>query len=204
MKCPSCGSFRTYCRTTQRCTINSPEDALRRNRVCHECNHKWSTTERVDEWDRQTKSWKGHSPGPQLPPSSMTSKRSRSPKAAKPAAFYPVGMADAADILVGIPPTIAADFLEWWNSSRRSKHGPRAAWTRRAFIQSAQRVKDLPEWAQTLLVNAGIEHGWQALQSSYIQGALDKGPPGQGAGFRPQSQGLAGALSIIEGGRGHG
>jgi hypothetical protein len=132
----------------------------------------------------------------------MTSKRS--PKPDKPAAFYPVGMADAAEILVGIPPTIAADFLEWWNSSRRSKHGTRAAWTARAFSQSAERVKALPEWAQTLLVNAGIEHGWQSLQSSYIQGELAQGPPGQGAGFRPQSQGLAGALSIIEGGKSHG
>ena len=204
MKCPSCGSFRTFCRTTQRCTINSPEDSLRRNRVCHECQHRWTTTERPDEWDRQTKAWKGHGPGPQLPPDSMTSKRSKAPKPSKPSSYHPVAMTEAAPILVGIPPEIAVDFLEWWNSSRRSKHGRRATWTERAFAQSAERVKALPKWAQKLLVAAGIEHGWQALNPSYIQEQLDKGPPGQSHGFRPQSQGLASALSIIQGGRSHG
>lgn len=197
MRCSQCGSLSSVVQETKRATFERDGDGLRRRRICRCCGHSWSTTEREDRYDQGLQSWVGHKE-PTLPPIPKKAKRKAS---TKPAAFYPVGMADAASILVGIPPAIAADFLEWWNASRRSKHGTQAAWTERAFRHSADRVRAMPEWAQKLLVTAGIEHGWQALNPAYIQSALDKGQP-RNAVFRPRSSGLAGALSLIEGGHG--
>lgn len=196
MRCPECDSTANWCRETKRATVVTPEDALRRRRVCRDCGHEWSTTERQDRWDPHRREWVGHQPAelPPLPPPKPAKQRRAS------ATFHPVDMDAAADLLVGIPPDVATVFLDWWNGSRRSKHGTKAAWTRAAFKMSADRVKKLVHWQQVLLTNAGVEFGWQALNPTYLRDELAKGEPRHGAGFKPQSSGLAGALAIIEGG----
>lgn len=203
MRCPNCRSTGHFCRETKRATIVEPEDAYRRRRVCRECGHEWITTERTDRWDPHRREWVGHQ-APELPPVPPPAEAgTRRGRSSKPAAFFPVVMGDAAELLLGIPPDVATMFLDWWNGSRRSKHGTQAAWTRGAFRMSAERVKKLVHWQQVLLVSAGVEHGWQALNPTYVRDELAKGEPVRGAGFVPQSRGLAGALAIIDGG-GHG
>ena len=198
MRCPNCRSTAHFCRETKRATIVEPEDAYRRRRVCRDCGHEWVTTERQDRWDPALKQWVGHQPA-ELPSLPAPAKPGRARNAA--AAFFPVAMEDAAELLLGIPAEVATSFLDWWNGSRRSKHGTRAAWTQGAFRMSAERVKKLALWQQMLLVQAGVEHGWQALNPTYVRDELAKGQPRQpGADFVPQSRGLAGALAIIEGG----
>ena len=75
--------------------------------------------------------------------------------------------------------------VRWWNESRYSKHGSKAAWTYNAFMGSVRRVAVLPAWKQTLLVKAGIEQGWQALKWEYMG---DKVQPPVEAGLQPVSQ----------------
>lgn len=194
MKCPECGSTSHFVTETRR----QGDDGIRRRRHCRTCRHRWTTIEREDCFDPTTRQWEGRAF--ELPPIIAQPQPKQAPRP-KFSAFWPVTLDQSVEVLAGMPPDIATGFLEWWNSARRSRHAHRIAWTERAFAFSAERVKALPHWAQQILVNAGIEHGWQALKPDYIKAQLDKGPPGQGAGFRPQSQGLAGALSILEGGR---
>lgn len=80
--------------------------------------------------------------------------------------------------------------LEWWNSSRRSKHGSKATWTEGAFCSSAKRVSLLPPWKQVVLCTCGIEQGWQALKADYI---ADAKPPAD-AGLTPKSTAMQEAI----------
>lgn len=199
MRCSKCQSTSSLIMETKRCTVANPDDSLKRVRLCKKCAHKWITTEVTGIFDRRMSEWTGH-PEPQLPEVPDPVVRTTEPRQTRPAAsrFYPIIMEQVADQLLGIPPEVCLLLLEWWNNSRRSKHGTAAAWTERAFINSAERVKKLPHWQQLALTNAGIEHGWQALNPTYCRDLLAK-PPRQG-GFQPQSQGLAGALAILQGG----
>lgn len=200
MRCPQCQSTGNFATETKRCTVSSSEDSLKRRRICRDCGAQWTTTERIDKWDHGRRMWTGHAEPelPVIPDSAVV--RTREPRQSRPAAsrFHPVTLEQVADILLGIPPEACQMLLEWWNNSRRSKHGASAAWTEKAFAMSAERVKKLPHWQQLALTRAGIEHGWQALNPSYCKDLLAK-PPRQG-GYQPQSQGLAGALAIIQGG----
>lgn len=207
MRCPKCNLTNNFVLEAKRCTVASNEDALKRKRVCKNCSTRWTTTERVDKWDFELQQWTGHAepePEPQLPKvSEPVVVRARSqPQPAKPAAFHPVTIEQTAGVLLGIPADVCLLLVEWWNSSRRSKHGAQATWTERAFTMSVDRVKKLPHWQQVLLVTAGVEHGWQALNPSYCKDLLaqQQKQQQQHGGFRPQSSGLAGALAIIQGG----
>jgi hypothetical protein len=206
MRCPNCKSTGNFATETKRCTVATTQDAFKRRRICRDCGAQWTTTERIDKWDFDLRQWTGHAglgPEPELPkvpePAVVRTSEPR-PQRVKPAAFHPVTLEQVADVVLGIPPDVCMLLLEWWNNSRRSKHGTAAAWTDRAFAGSVERVKKLPHWQQVLLAKAGIEHGWQALNPSYCKDLLTARP--RQGGFQPQSQGLAGALSIIQGGGG--
>jgi len=198
MRCPKCQSTGNFSTATKRCTVNSSEDSLKRKRICRDCGAQWTTTERIDKWDNDLRQWTGHTE-PELPKVDPVV-RTREPRQSRPAAsrFHPVTLEQAADQLLGIPPDVCQLLLEWWNNSRRSKHGASAAWTEKAFTMSVERVKKLVHWQQVVLTNAGIEHGWQALNPNYCKDLLAKSP--RQGGFTPQSQGLAGALAILQGG----
>ena len=61
------------------------------------------------------------------------------------------------------------DLIEWWNVSRRHKHGRSAVWSVRAFKMSMHRVLEAPTPEAARLVLAGVEHGWQALKPDYLK-----------------------------------
>jgi len=199
MRCPNCQSTSHICTETKRCTVVNTEDSYKRKRICQECGHQWTTTERIDKWDNDQRQWTGHAE-PELPKVPGPAVRAKEPRQGKPAAsrFHPITLEQVAGTLLGIPPDVCELLLEWWNNSRRSRHGASAAWTEKAFTMSAERVKKLAHWQQVALVTAGVEHGWQALNPNYSRDLLAN-PPRQ-SGFQPQSQGLAGALAIIQGG----
>jgi hypothetical protein len=69
--------------------------------------------------------------------------------------------------------------VQWWNESRRSKHGAKATWTPAAWQASVLRVSRLPIEHQLALCRAGVEHGWQALKPEYLKDELTK-PTGEG------------------------
>jgi hypothetical protein len=156
----------------------------------------------VDKYNYDLNQWEGHDgldPEPQLPDLPKTRAK---PLKAKPAVFHPVNLEQVSGLLMGLPADVCVTLLEWWNSSRRSKHGASATWTEKAFAMSVDRVKKLPHYQQVMLTQAGVEHGWQALNPIYCKDLLAEQQKQQQrhGGFRPQSQGLAGALSIIQGG----
>jgi hypothetical protein len=80
--------------------------------------------------------------------------------------------------------------VEWWNVSRRQKHGNHAAWSERAWQLTINRVALLPAWQQLALAEAGIEHGWQTLKPQYIR---DVKPP-TGSALAPQSTAMQEAI----------
>lgn len=87
--------------------------------------------------------------------------------------FYPITPSDVTAELAGLPDDLRHAVIEWWNESRRSRHGSKAVWTRRAFAFSSTRVQAAfrqdPELARRL-VDAGIEIGWMALKMEYLHG----------------------------------
>lgn len=87
------------------------------------------------------------------------------------APFYPIAPSNVTAELAGLPDDLRHSVIEWWNESRRSRHGSKAVWTRRAFAFSSTRVqaayRQNPELARKL-VDAGIEIGWMALKLEYL------------------------------------
>jgi hypothetical protein len=103
--------------------------------------------------------------------------------------YYPAEMSDD---LAGITEAARPLMLEWWNSSRRSKHGSKAAWTRGAWLGSVRRMAELPPWKQVALVENGITNGWQALKAEFIK---DEPHPQQDDGtLRPISSAMQQAI----------
>lgn len=89
--------------------------------------------------------------------------------------FHPITEDDVSSELEGLPDDLRAGVIEWWNVSRRSKHGTRAVWTRRAFGLSVDRVQAM--WSAdrsggtanaARLVSAGVENGWMGLKPEYL------------------------------------
>lgn len=92
----------------------------------------------------------------------------------EPKQYWPVDIGDVASDLSGLPTRIQDDMLSWWNEARRSKHGPRCTWTRAAWLLSLRRVialwRDAPDSGLAeAMVEGGIEHGWMALKTEYVQ-----------------------------------
>lgn len=131
-------------------------------------------------------------------------------RSSKPAAFWPITMAQAVPYLgapgtdlVPIPGDICLSVLDWWNESRRSKHGARCVWTEKAFAKSCRRLASLPHWQQRLLVDKAVENGWMGLDVSFIETEIQRLTREQQQRQRPhgpQSPQLRDALVLIEGG----
>lgn len=174
MNCPKCGhAFSRVLDTTR------VQQGLRRYRVCSDrkCRHKFRTLERIEEWDYMIRDYIQPGdirPVPVLgavpdPPEDRIAAKRREPYVAH------INDAGIATLVPEAQPLV----VEWWNVSRRSKHGARAAWTYPAFHASVCRVALLPTHQQVLLAQAGVEHGWQALKPAYLQDELAK-PTGSG------------------------
>jgi len=135
----------------------------------------------------------------------LPSRRSR-----KPTAFWPIAIDQALPYLGAngtesppIPGDICLAVLEWWNESRRSKHGSSCVWTERAFAQSCRRLGSLPHWQQRLLIDKAVESGWMGLDVSYVEKEIQREKQKQQQRQRlmgPQSAQLQAALTLIEGG----
>lgn len=169
MNCPKCGDPSSRIVDTIRVA-----QGLRRHRVCNrpKCRNKFRTLERIEEWDHTVRGY--IQPGdirpvpalavvPDPPAERVASQRKTSFIASLNDAELATLTADAQPLLV-----------EWWNVSRRSKHGSKAAWTAAAWKASVMRLAGLPPNQQLLLAQAGVEHGWQALKPEYIKDALAK------------------------------
>jgi hypothetical protein len=103
--------------------------------------------------------------------------------------YYPAVMSDD---LAGITEAARPLMLDWWNNSRRSKYGSKAAWTRGAWLGSVRRMAELPPWKQVALVEHGITNGWQALKAEFIK---DVPQPQQDDGtLRPVSSAMQQAI----------
>jgi hypothetical protein len=114
------------------------------------------------------------------------------------AAFWPVTPDQAGEDLRRLPSELQEDILRWWNESRRSKWGSKASWTERAFSLSVNRViafaSGYPKTAR-LMVEGGIEHGWQALKPEYLQGGAPlSASTANGAGPMPKDPAMLSAL----------
>ena len=135
----------------------------------------------------------------------LPSKRSR-----RPHVFWPITITQAMPYLgapgtdlTPIPGDICLSVLEWWNESRRSKHGSSCVWTERAFAQSCRRLASLPHWQQRLLIDKAIENGWMGLDVSYVEKEIQRQTREQQQRQRPhgpQSSQLQAALTLLEGG----
>jgi hypothetical protein len=95
------------------------------------------------------------------------------------------------DRLVNVCSEAQPLLVEWWNVSRHSKHGSKAVWTQRAWLQNVDRVASLPKWKQVLLAKAGVESGWQALSPDYMR---DVAPPAE-EGLAPKSGAMQEAIA---------
>ena len=169
MNCPRCNH--PYTRITD--TIRVPQ-GLRRSRVCNgrRCRHKFRTLERIEEWDHTIRNYVAapvETPEPE--PTNVIQLQQERPQVAASKRFI-AQLDDSclASICVDAQPLM----VQWWNDSRRSKHGAKATWTAAAWAASAKRVAALPHWQQVLLATAGVEHGWQALKPDYLKEELAK------------------------------
>lgn len=162
-------------------TLRVPE-GLRRHRICAKCGKKFKTVERIENWDHVTRKYVRACKEPSRDASApelaavIQLQQERPPAAAK-AQRYLVD-ADKSDFLT-VCDEARPLLCEWWNVSRKSKHGSKAAWTEAAWLSSVARVAKLPAWQQVLLARAGVEHGWQALKPEYMKDELTA-PTAQG------------------------
>jgi transcription elongation factor Elf1 len=185
MNCPSCGHIQSRVIDTQR-----KRDGLRRHRVCSKCGHRYQTLERIELWDPAVHGYVAvvdeqdpvvkafaEMGGNVVRLDRVNPQPVEEPAAAKKRPsnrrWHPAG------VPAGVCEEAAPLLLEWWNESRRLKHGGQAVWSERAWLASVDRVIALPNWQQMLLCHAGVEHGWQALKPEYLKEELAK-PTGEG------------------------
>ena len=178
MNCPHCDHPESRVSETK-----PGESCDHRVRICRKCGKTFRTIERIGVYAGRKKGWIEDSTPEEeeVPPE---------PKPKKQLAF----VANPEDPkLQTFEPEIRHDICTWWNESRKSKHGAKAAWTERAFLGSVYRLAALPSWKQMVLVKAGIEHGWQTLQEEYVKDILDKHKPYR-PGLQPKSTAMQKAL----------
>lgn len=125
-------------------------------------------------------------------------KRKRSASGSR---YWDLSPEDVATDLEGLPASLAAGLLSWWNEARRSKHGARATWTRAAWQGSVARVRALhqqnPADAERL-VQAGVESGWQALKADYLQPIAGRVGAPLGGRRQPQVEDYLGPDGIVK------
>lgn len=163
MKCPHCGDQSS--RVTE--TRAHSADGLLRYRLCKGCGRTYTTMERVCVYAGRAAGFL--EPVQDRPVLTVVEP---SVKEAKPAA----AKAKASRFTpTEAPAMVCAEarplLLQWWNESRRSKHGSSATWTQAAWEASCSRVANLPPAQQIELCRQGVEFGWQALKPSYMGGS---------------------------------
>lgn len=171
MKCPKCDAGQTRVRETR----DRGAEELRR-RLCRNCGHNFPTIERAVIFDFNKDEY--------------VEPKVEKKKPLKPASFHPVTSEEVAIDISALAQEARYLFLLWWNESRRSKHGSKAAWTRAAFNQNLKRVASLPEWKQKQLCEQGVEMGWQALKVEYMSA---EAPPVE-AGLMPKNSAMQEAI----------
>lgn len=167
MNCPKCGDDSSRIIETIRVA-----QGLRRHRICNNkrCRHKYRTLERIEEWDHVIRNYAPtpvEAPKPQI--TNVIQLQQCEPKVAATKKFVAHLNHNA---LAPVCPDAQQLLVQWWNESRRSKHGAKATWTESAWKASLDRVAKLPAWQQVLLAQAGVEHGWQALKADYVKDDL--------------------------------
>lgn len=166
MKCPHCGHEKSRVTETR-----SAAEADRRIRLCQNCGKTFQTLERVCVFAGRAVGYieAGQTPALVAVPDPQP----------RPAAAKRFIATLNQDCLQGICLEAQPLLVEWWNVSRKSKHGIKATWTEAAWLSSVARVAKLPAWQQVLLAKAGVEHGWQALKPEYAKDELTA-PTAQG------------------------
>ena len=178
MNCPHCGHEESRVTETR-----ASAEYDRRIRICRKCGKNFQTIERVAVYAGRAA---GYIEAGQLalPPEDDEAEQAKLKPPERFAASH-----DSVD-LVGLPSEVRPLLVEWWNSSRRSKHGNKATWTEGAWRQNVRRVAALPQWKQLLLVQAGVEQGWQALKPEYLG---EVAPPAD-KGLAPKSSAMQEAI----------
>lgn len=171
MNCPKCDMGETRVLETR----GRGDHDLRR-RLCRNCGTTFPTIERPVSYDSKREEYVETKPVKKKP--------------LKPASFHPVLPEEVDDDISALAAEARYLFLLWWNESRRSKHGSKAAWTRMAFTQNLKRVAALPGWKQKQLCEQGVEMGWQALKVEYMSA---EAPPVE-AGLTPKSNAMQEAI----------
>ena len=182
MNCPHCGHPRNRVLETRE---NPSDNAIRRRHACRGCGKSFTTIQRIEAF--QDGAWQPVAlaavPDPQPAPLAPRPRLKRSDNPA-PDRLHPITGAEPwlADIeRDGLPPALLDKMLAWWNESRWGKHRTQATWTQLAFTLSAGRVAFLCQQGRhdmaRALVEAGIEHGWQALKPEYLRGIASAAPP---------------------------
>ena len=170
MKCPHCGNDKSRVTETR-----AAGEADRRIRLCQGCGRTFQTLERVCVFAGRAAGYvEVGQPAPAL---AAVPDPVAQPLRAKPAARYVAAL--NTESLAGLNEEVQMLLVEWWNVSRKSKHGIKATWTEAAWLSSVARIAKLPAWQQVLLARAGVEHGWQALKPEYMKDELTA-PTAQG------------------------
>ena len=164
-------------------------NAIRRRHACRGCGKAFTTIQRIEAF--QDGAWQpvalaavpnpqpvapavAYNPRPVYAAEAAPRRRAASPA---PDRLHPIaGDEPWLERWGDLPPELMADLLRWWNESRWGKHRLAATWTQAAFTLSANRVGVLCQhgmhWNARALVEAGIEHGWQALKPEYLRGIV--------------------------------
>ncbi|MEY3962807.1 MAG: uncultured phage MedDCM-OCT-S38-C3 [Cyanobacteriota bacterium] len=166
MKCPHCGHEKSRVTETR-----AGDEADRRIRLCQGCGKTFQTLERVCVFAGRAA---GYIESGQAP--ALVAVPDPTPKTSGIKRY--VASTDE-DCLINVCAEAQPLLVEWWNTSRKSKHGTKATWTEGAWLSSVARVAKLPAWQQVLLARAGVEHGWQALKPEYMKDEL-AAPTAQG------------------------
>jgi hypothetical protein len=178
MNCPHCHHPRNRVLETRE---SLSENAIRRRHACRACGEPFTTIQRIETY--HSGGWQpvpmAVVPDPQPAPLAPVAPRKRAAAAERlhPLTGYEEWLAF---FRADISPDLFEGLLEWWNKSRWGKHRTSATWTQAAFSLSANRVMLLRQQGQPYiaraLVEAGIEHGWQALKPEYLRG-ISAAPP---------------------------
>jgi hypothetical protein len=179
MNCPHCGHPHNRVLETR---DSQGENAIRRRHACRGCGKAFTTIQRIEAF--QDGAWQPvplaavPDPKPALPAPAAPRRRAAGPA---PDRLHPIAGDEPWLERLGLPPELMAGLLKWWNESRWGKHRRAATWTQAAFTLSANRVGTLCQqgmhWNARALVDAGIEHGWQALKPEYLRGIASAPPP---------------------------
>lgn len=188
MNCPECGHPKSTVIETR-----AGGTVTRRTRVCRACGKSFATLERLCAYVGRERGWIEDAVSdqdadqslrhtkPDADPEQDEDPQPKTGELKRPPQF--IAAVDLPELEV-ICQDAKFALVEWWNKSRHSKHGKKAAWTEKAWSSNVDRVARLPHWKQVVLARAGVEHGWQALKWEYLGKNVE--PPAE-AGMQPKN-----------------